>query len=179
LTVCTTGLSAALIENNKEKGQMWKNKHILIAVLVTPVLGLMGYFAVSTLVGEKPHAAEEGQSYLLVEKPNCRYNSGMCGLKNGDFELDLSFEWRGDDRMFLMLNSEHSLDGILVAMADPANDKGVPIKMLPVGDGGLSWALELPRPDPERHRLRLAASAGKVLYFGDAATKFTLDKDAE
>lgn len=158
---------------------MWKNKHILIAVLVTPVLGLLGYFAVSALVGEKPHVAEEGQSYLLIEKPNCRYNSGMCGLKNGDFELDLSFEWRGDDGMFLMLKSEHPLDGILVAMVDPAIDKGVPAKMSAAGDGGLSWTLDLPRPNPERHRLRLAASAGKVLYFGDVATKFTLDKDAK
>lgn len=158
---------------------MWKNKHILIAMLVTPVLGLLGYFAVSALVGEKPHVAEEGQSYLLIEKPNCRYNSGMCGLKNGDFELDLSFEWRGDDGMFLMLKSEHPLDGILVAMVDPAIDKGVPAKMSAAGDGGLSWTLDLPRPNPERHRLRLAASAGKVLYFGDVATKFTLDKDAK
>jgi hypothetical protein len=34
--------------------------------------------------------------------------------------------------------------------------------------------LDIPRPDAERHRLRLAVSSGGVLYYGDAATEFTL-----
>ena len=53
-----------------------KNKHLLTASLVAPILALMSYFAIDALVGETPHAAEEGQSYQLVEKQNCRYNSG-------------------------------------------------------------------------------------------------------
>jgi hypothetical protein len=46
--------------------------------------------------------------------------------------------------------------------------------MEPLGSDGLAWSLEMPRPDAERHRLRLAASSGGAIYFGDAATYFTL-----
>ena len=72
---------------------MLKNRHMTIAMLMAPVLAIIAYYGVNTLVGEKPHAAEAGQSYVLVEKPNCRHHGGTCGLKNGDFELTLSFEW--------------------------------------------------------------------------------------
>ena len=73
--------------------------------MMAPVLGIISYFAVNALVGEDPQAAEAGQSYKLVEKPNCRYASGLCGLKNVDFELTLSFELAGDDRWLLKLES--------------------------------------------------------------------------
>jgi len=58
-----------------------KNKHLVIAMLVAPVLAVLSYFALDVLVGERPKPAEEGQSYPLVEKPDCRYASGHCGLK--------------------------------------------------------------------------------------------------
>ena len=57
---------------------VWKNKHVLIATLMAPVLALIAYFGVNALVGEKPHAAEAGQSYVLVEKPNCRPKKLRC-----------------------------------------------------------------------------------------------------
>ena len=46
-----------------------KNKHMVIAMLMAPVLALISYYAVNALVSETPHAAEAGQSYLLVENP--------------------------------------------------------------------------------------------------------------
>ena len=140
---------------------------------MAPILGLLTYFAVDHFVGEKPHAAEAGQSYLLVEKPNCRYSSGRCGLKNVDFELTLTFEWRGDTRMLLKLESENPLDGVLLAMAENDTDEDSPVAMQPTGSDGLNWTIELARPDPEIHRLHLVASSGGAFYLGDVATKFT------
>jgi len=151
----------------------WKNKHVIIATLMAPILALIAYFGVNFMVGERPQAAEAGGSYKLVEKPNCRYSSGMCGLKNVDFELTLTFEWRGNTRMLLKLESENPLDGVLLAMAENDNDQDSPVAMQPTGNDGLNWTIELARPDPEIHRLHLVASSGGAFYLGDVATKFT------
>lgn len=156
----------------------WKNKHFLMATMMAPVLALIAYFGVNALVGEKPHAAEVGQSYQLVEKPNCRHAGGVCGLKNGDFELTLRFEWLENGRMLLELKSEHSLDGVLLALIEGEADDQQPVEMRPTGSDGLIWSLDIAHPDPERHRLRLVASANRALYFGDVATKFTIIESA-
>ena len=155
-----------------------KNRHLMIATMIAPVLALIGYFAVNAWVGETPHAAEAGQSYQLVEKPNCRHSGGICGLKNGDFELTLSFEWLDSGRMLLRLESAHVLDGVLAALVENEASEKSPVDMRPLGDGGLTWSLEIAHPDPERHRLLLVASANQALYFGDAAMKFTVIEGA-
>jgi len=153
-----------------------KNKHMVTAAIVAPVLALIAYFGVDALVGESPHAAEEGQSYPLVEMPNCRYSSGRCGLKNGAFRLNFSTEWLADDRLLLLLESEFPLDGVKVALVDHEANEQQPVNMRALGEDGLGWSLEIARPDPERNRLHLVASANGSLYFGDAAMKFTLQE---
>ena len=72
-----------------------RNKHVLVSALVAPLLALMAYFAIDHFMGETPHAAVEGRSYPLVEKPGCRWESGSCGLKNNEFELDMVYERLG------------------------------------------------------------------------------------
>ena len=122
---------------------------------MAPLLGLATYFAVNALVSEKPHAAEAGKSYLLVEKPNCRYASGNCGLKNGDFELQLNFELLENDRLMLKLRSVNSLEGVMLAMVENEADEEQPVDMRAMGDDGLVWALDITTPDPERHRCQI------------------------
>jgi len=151
-----------------------KNKHILTAVLVAPVLAILAYFAIDFMVSEPAQVAEAGQSYLLVEKPNCRYNSGNCELKNGNFELELRAESLDDNRLLLLLKSVFPLEGVKVALAENEADERRPMDMRPMGSDGLVWSLDMARPDPERHRLHLVAASGKSLYYGDVATKFTL-----
>ena len=157
---------------------MWSNKHLVVALLVAPVLAILSYFALDTLVGEKPKPAMEGQSYPLAEKPNCRYGSGTCGLKNADFELELSTRELGAGRVELTVRSLFPLDGVMVSLVEDGQDNKPPEAMRPSSGDGLNWSLDMMRPDAERHRLRLVASAQGVLYFGDAATKFTAFKSA-
>ena len=71
---------------------MFTNKHIIVALLVTPVLAVLAWFAVGAFVGEKPQQAAPGQSYPLVERSNCRYDSGQCDLHNEDLQLSITFE---------------------------------------------------------------------------------------
>jgi hypothetical protein len=153
---------------------VFSNKHVVVAVLVAPVLAIVAYFGLDLLVGEKPQAAVEGHSYPLAEKPNCRYESGQCELKNADFELRMITLPLGDDRVSLTLESVFPLEGVLVALVEQASDKTPPVAMRQQGADGTTWSLDIPRPDPERHRLRLVASAGGTLYYGDVATQFTL-----
>ncbi len=151
----------------------WKNKHLMIATLMAPVLGLVSYFGMGFLFGERPQPSEAGKSYKLVEKPNCRYSSGLCGLKNVDFELTLTFERLENGRLLLNLVSENPLDGIKLALIESADDDKEPLDMKPTSGDGLNWSLDIALPDPQNDRLRLVASSREVLYFGDVATKFT------
>lgn len=155
---------------------IWKNKHLLVATLMAPILGLLSYLAIDTLVSEKPHVAEAGQSYLLVEMPNCRYSSGRCGLKNGNFRLELSFDRLEGDRLLLKLKSEHLLDGVLLAQQVNEKDESEPKPMRATGPDGLNWSMEIPNPDPENQRLHIVASSGGAFYVGDVALKFTISE---
>ena len=46
-----------------------KNKHVVTATLVAPLLALMAYFAIDFFVGEPPQAAREGQLAVLWVDP--------------------------------------------------------------------------------------------------------------
>ena len=156
--------------------RIWKNKHLLIATLMAPILGLLTYFVVGSMVSEKPQAAQAGQSYTLVEMPNCRYSSGLCGLKNADFMLELSFDRLGGDQLLLKLRSEHPLDGVMLAQMVNENEESQPKPMRAEGGDGLNWSQEIWNPDPQKQRLHLVATSNDSFYIGDAALKFTFNE---
>lgn len=153
---------------------IWKNKHVILATIVAPILAVLAYFAIGFLFGDKPQPAEPGQVYQLVEKPSCRYGSGECGLKNVDFELTFTGEPLADGRYLLQAVSANPLDGIKLALVEDEADESQPEDMRPVGNDGLKWTLAIKRPEPERDRLHVVAAAGGTLYYGDAATRFTM-----
>ncbi len=151
----------------------WKDKHVVIAMLMAPALALLAYFGIGAILGEDPQPAEAGQNYPLAEKPNCRYASGTCGLKNAEFELTLTFARLNGGRILLRLASAHPLEGVLIAVADDGGEEQIPVAMRPAGENGLAWSLDMAHPDAETQRLHLVASAAGVHYFGDISTAFT------
>lgn len=155
-----------------------KNKHVLVASLVAPILAILAYFAMDYLFSDPPQAAVEGQSYPLVEKPNCRYDSGFCGLKNNDFELEMSYSRLGGNRLLLSLKSEFPLEGVMAAVVKSETQESPPLPMKAEAGDGLAWSMELMVSDPETDRIRVVASAGGSLYFGDVSTRFTLADQA-
>ena len=152
----------------------FKHRHVVVAALVAPVLALIAYFGMDYIFSEAPQAAQEGQSYPLVEKPNCRYDSGFCGLKNNEFELDLSYRRLGVSRLVLNLESVFPLEGVLLAVVRNENDDQPPVPMNAAGTDGTQWTMEIMVSDPQTQRLRLVASAGGALYYGDVSTRFTM-----
>ena len=45
---------------------MWKNKHVIIALLVAPILAILAWFAVGQIAGEKAEVAEPGAQYTRL-----------------------------------------------------------------------------------------------------------------
>ncbi len=149
---------------------MFTNKHVIIAMLVGPVLAILAWYAVGNLIGEQPKAAQSGNSYPLVAKSNCRYESGACELENEDFKLTLVYQ-DGLSGPQLVLRSSHPLEGVALGVGLPGVEE-TPATMRATDGQGLEWRLAIggaPAPD---ERIRLVAMAGGSSYFADASTMF-------
>ena len=93
---------------------MWRNKHVVVALLVAPILALLAYFAVDAMVAERAQPALAGESYVLLGNSECRRPGGRCVLSNGDFSITL--EVIGSDEGAVRINAltSHALDGIWI-----------------------------------------------------------------
>lgn len=153
---------------------VFTNKHVVVAMIVAPILAILAYFGVDAFVSEKPHAALSGSNYELLEKPNCRYSSGVCGLKNGDFELKLNIEWQTAESGMIHLRSIFPLDGARVAIVEEGQKETPPVAMQPVDQKRLVWQVPFQQLSPETSRIRVAVSSNEVIYFGDVAATFSV-----
>ena len=154
---------------------MFTNKHVIIAMIVAPILSILAWMAVGAFTGEKAQPAQSGSSYPLVEKSNCRYDSGVCDLENEDFKLSLAFQ-EGVSGQQLVLHASHPLEGVVISVAGP-DDKAQPDAMRAADGQGLEWRKALDaRPGPEQ-RIRLVARAAGTSYFGEAGTLFLQPSD--
>lgn len=152
------------------------NKHFVIALIVAPILAVISYFAVDAVVAEKAQAPLSGQSYELIAQSSCRYSSGHCVLKNGNFELKLKGNWLGQSRLNLVLESEHPLEGVKVAAARSSDSERIPKAMKVLDSEGQRWQLEVDSLAPDQSRLQLVARANDSLYFAEASLAFTLQE---
>ncbi|MEM7612796.1 MAG: hypothetical protein AAF270_14005 [Pseudomonadota bacterium] len=148
---------------------MWKNKHIVVAMLVAPVLAIMAWFAVDKMVGEQPAAAREGGAYSLVAKPNCRYASGKCELANGNFLLTLV---RQPDQRQLVLQSSHTLSAAVAAIGSEQAGFGSERSFSPSSDSVNDWQFTAGQRLPSDASLRLAVSASGSTYYATVPLTF-------
>ena len=154
---------------------MFTNKHVIIAMIVAPILAILAWVAVGQFIGEQPQAAKPGQSYPLVEKSNCRYDSGACDLENEDLRLRLTLQSGLLGPEFL-LSSSHVLEGVVLAVSGP-NFEAQPSAMRATDGQGLEWRLALEQVPAVEQRIRLVVSAGGSSYFADASTAFLQSED--
>lgn len=162
-----------------------KNKHLILAMFIAPLLAVIAYFAVDQVVSEKPHAAVDGGSYKLVAKSNCRYKSGICTLENGDIEVKLRVAIIDNSRAEVFLSSELPVQSALVSFVDdlgyetisdesinPESINHKPNLMVTsVEDPGI-WSAVIDSVPTEKSTLRLALRISDTLYYAETAATF-------
>ena len=155
---------------------MWKNKHVVVALIVAPILSILAWFAVGQLVGEKPHAALEGEIYTLVARSNCRYASGACDLANRDFKLTLTPEMLAASSVALTLTSSHRLQSAALGLVD-ANASEEPAPMTVTDSERTTWQGLIPRPTSPEATIRVAVTAQGATWYAEVPTVFLEPED--
>jgi hypothetical protein len=150
---------------------LFKNKHIVTAMIVTPVLAMLGYYVTDQFVKERPQAAIKGQSYELIAQSNCRYSSGKCDLKNAEFTSTLTVENDGGIQT-LKLESSHPLAGATVGIVQ-VEKTYAPTKMNSANTGDQSWYLQMPANTNESTILRVALMANGSYYYAETPLGFS------
>ncbi len=151
------------------------NKHLLIAMLVAPILAVITWFAVGNVAGPKPIVAESGQSYPLIAKSNCRYESGQCTLINNDFRIDIrpfaEATKSNDSAAWLGIESQFPIDGATVSLLD---DKGETFMTAEASafDAGGTRGILLPPSTQNIETMRVALSSDNVIYYAETQTTF-------
>lgn len=150
---------------------MFKNKHVIIAMLVAPVLAIMAWFAIDYFIGERPHAAKEGAAYTLIAKSNCRYDSGQCDLENSDFKLSIRPVSVATDSIQLEMTSAFALQSAALAVVDGSTSPP-PSPMTSTTGEGLHWTIRIKRPQGETSTIRVAVTAQGATWYAEVPTVF-------
>lgn len=155
---------------------IFTNKHVIVAMLVAPILAIFAWFSVDMMVAETPFEPVAGESYKLVEKPNCRWASGECELKNNNFEIRMTAAQSGQGQRDVILESSHPVDGVKFAVfkASPEtiDRETTPVDMQALDDSGQKWGLIIEEPRSELARFRLALKASESTFYGEVSTTF-------
>lgn len=151
---------------------MWKNKHVVVGMLVAPILAVIAWYAVDYFVAERPHAAIPGADYKLVAKSNCRYASGRCDLVNNDFELTISAAETGRDSIRLAVESRFPMQLLQVAVAEHSNAETVPTSLTAEDPSGRLWSGMITKPDSEDATIQVAVVANESRYYVELPTIF-------
>lgn len=147
---------------------MFKNKHVVIALLVAPILSLIAYYGVDQIVSEEPHKAVAGNSYPLVAKSNCRYTSGVCTMENGDFELAIRLE-----KNTLYVTSPYTLSTVQTFLLHTDDTKKTDKQTFEkIDQEGQEWSLALNEAPTENSQLRLITIAANTIYYGETQMAF-------
>ena len=155
---------------------MWKNKHVVVALIVAPILSVLAWFAVGQIAGEKPKPAEAGNTYKLVARSNCRYASGSCNLHNADFELTLEPEMVTASSVALTMSASHALQGAALGLIEPGL-ASQPSSMTRTADDGTQWQGLLPRPASAAAMIRVAVTAQDATWYAEVPVVFLDESD--
>lgn len=151
---------------------MFRSKHFITAMLVAPVLAILGYFAVDFAVSEDPEVAREGGQYKLAAASNCRYESGQCTLSNGNFELEVEVGPGPSGEPMLHLESAFPLEGVQAAWLEDPTQERKPTALLNQDEANRLWSMPLAESPASDGELRLVAKARGSLYYAQTGTRF-------
>ena len=130
---------------------------------------MISYYGVDLAVREKPHVAVAGQAYRLVAKPNCRYSSGECVLRNGDLNVTLVFDTRNKQ---FTLKSSHQLQQAVIGISESTNDETAPVPMQSLTEDKKSWVVKYAQNIKVNHNARLVLRALDAYYYAETPLHF-------
>jgi len=148
-----------------------KNKHVILAMFVAPVLAIIAYFATDYVVSEKPRQAQQGNSYKLAAKSNCRYQSGQCTLYNGDVEVNVRAERINGSLIELSLHANMPLQNVLVSSV-VATEETDPVVMQPAVSEENTWRAKIDIFDVEKSAVRLVLELSGLLFYAETPAVF-------
>lgn len=148
-----------------------KNKHVILAMFVAPVLAIIAYFATDRIVSEKPHQAQQGNSYKLAAKSNCRYKSGLCTLHNADVEVNVRVEPVSAAVFKLILQSNIPLTNALASFAN-GESEAQPNSLYPAAAQENTWNAEFRLADIEKTTLRLVLEISDSIFYAETPAVF-------
>ncbi len=152
-----------------------KNKHVVIAMLIAPILSIIAWYGVDKIVVEEPTAPKTGETYRLAEKPNCRWESNTCTLINNNFELNMTVKWQDGGKALVNMTSSFPLEGAQIALfISPDEEHATPVVMQTADYSMTRWSALLNWAATPDSRLRLVAKHNGIDYYGDVATTFTV-----
>ena len=146
---------------------MFRNKHMILAFLIAPVLAIIAWFSVDYFVAERPHSAKPGASYELIAKPNCRRYSQRCDLKNEDVELSVSVPACDASGIDVELDSNIVIDRAAVGLAD-----GSPAPLTILDADGKRWAGRVAGSVDSGSTLRIAVVASESTFYAEIPATF-------
>lgn len=155
---------------------MFKNWHVIIAMIVAPILAVLAWFAVDYFVAERPHAAKEGAAYTLIAKSNCRYDSGACDLENSDFKLNIRPMSVTDDSVHLEMTSVFPLHSATLGLVNDGV-ASTTSTMAAITDDALRWTTRIDAPSGETSTIRVAVTAEGSTWYAEVPTVFLYPGD--
>ena len=148
-----------------------KNKHMILAMFVAPVLAIIAYFSVDYMVSEKPQAAQQGATYKLAARSNCRYQSGACTLNNGDVEIHIRAQRIDKKTVDLVMHSELPMQHAVVSYV-AENFASEPTLMDASSAESSDWRVRLVLDDLSNSTLRLAFTIADTVYYAETSAVF-------
>jgi hypothetical protein len=151
---------------------MWKNKHVVVAMLVAPVLAVLAWYGVDYMVAERAQVAQPGETYPLVARSNCRYESGACDLVNSDFKLTVRPVKLLPEETELQLESPFKLAQATLALVQGDSEfVGTAIAGEASGTDTL-LSVTIPAFADPAATLRIAVTVNESVYFAEVPVVF-------
>jgi len=142
------------------------NKHTKVAVLVAPLLAVLGYVASDYFI---EYDADETKLITLVPESSCAVLAGECVLISGDFKVNV-FDKAGST----IINSTFPLDEAVLFLVD-SNDNATAYPLTQV-QSNYYWQAQTPLRELARsnstasYKLRLIASIKGGNYISEFET---------
>jgi hypothetical protein len=151
---------------------IFTNKHLIMAMLVAPILAVIAWFLTDRMVTPEAQIASAGETYELIAKPNCRYQSNKCELVNGDVTLTIEpLQHETTAHPMLKMTSTVPVEILRIEFLD-FNDATRDVVRHSNDSGLFEVSGSVTAPLNEIKTMRLGLVSAGVNYFAETNIKF-------